>query len=267
MGEKKRRLTLSKRFIRANPLCCYCGGASETLDEIPPRAMFWKRRWPEGLQFPACEKCNKGRSPIDVIFSFHVKCGELRDEYIDLSEFQRLGRTIRNRFPEYMPDVASTPNKQQKIWEAAGFKNASKLALPRIPGAVSPEKVSDVIESFLLRLTQALYWKEIGEIIPRKFLASITWVTNTAYLKPGEFSSILATMTDGLPIGRPTKRGNIGLSDQFFYRWGRIPDEGVFCFFAQFGTSMSAFCFAGPEEFFYRYSLRPHRNMDCTKLN
>jgi hypothetical protein len=157
MGEKKRRLTLSKRFIRSNPHCCFCGGASQTVDEIPPRVMFWQRRWPEGLQFPACEKCNRGRSPIDLVFSFYIKCSELRDAYIDLSDFRKLGNTIRQRYPEYLPNVATTRSAQQKIWAAAGYKNASKLTLPRISGAISPEKVTDVIESFLLRLTQALY--------------------------------------------------------------------------------------------------------------
>ena len=53
--QKKKR----KRFLAQHPMCCFCGGATPatTVDHVPARAFFIDRRFPPGLEFPACLRC------------------------------------------------------------------------------------------------------------------------------------------------------------------------------------------------------------------
>jgi hypothetical protein len=41
--------------------------------------MFERRWWPEGYEFPSCEKCNSGSSDDDLLVSFFARMNPVDD--------------------------------------------------------------------------------------------------------------------------------------------------------------------------------------------
>jgi hypothetical protein len=203
---------------------------------------------------------------VDAVVAFHVKAGELRDKYLDLDAFNKIARALR-RHPDLLPTPADSVYEQKELWRSSGFSSASKLMLPRIPAATSSERVGRCIEIFLVRLLQALHYKELSAIVPNDHLATVAWRTNATFLQPGSYNDIVQTAIATLPVGQPTMRGKATLTEQFQYRWGNHFDAKVFSYFAQFGTAFVAMGFSAPEPFYYRSKLSPSHRLDGTAFD
>lgn len=68
----KRRYDYSDE--RLTGFCAYCGGPTETLDHIPPRA-FLDRPLPNNLpKVTACEKCNNDAAPDEQYVACLIEC-------------------------------------------------------------------------------------------------------------------------------------------------------------------------------------------------
>src|SRR5215207_7510358 len=62
-------------IYEACPNCVYCGGltAATTVDHMPPRAMFYYKLRPKGLEFASCEACNQGTKHADLVASLMAR--------------------------------------------------------------------------------------------------------------------------------------------------------------------------------------------------
>ncbi|MBS0235341.1 MAG: hypothetical protein JSR99_17875 [Proteobacteria bacterium] len=135
-----------KRFLRENPLCCFCGGLvkSEEPDHQPAKIVFVKKERPEGLELPSCRRCNRLTSIDDCILSFVAQmAGSLRQQVtgVDISfkkAFQTL-QTNRGELLERMQKTGKWTLHQGKIQRALDYNQpeineglcriAAKLAL------------------------------------------------------------------------------------------------------------------------------------------
>src|SRR5260370_26262593 len=70
-----------KAFLLAHPVCAFCGDVtpSTTIEHCPPRAMFQNRRWPEGFEFPACDRCNGGTRDDDLLIAMLARVDPLEN--------------------------------------------------------------------------------------------------------------------------------------------------------------------------------------------
>ena len=71
MGEAKVRRRGHAAILKAQPWCIYCGGIypADTIEHMPPIAMFDGRQRPKGLEFPTCRECNNGTRLSDMVAS------------------------------------------------------------------------------------------------------------------------------------------------------------------------------------------------------
>jgi hypothetical protein len=78
MGSARRH---RKAFLLAHRVCAFCGGVtpSTTVEHCPPRAMFQNRQWPEGFEFPACDRCNCGTSDDDLLIAMLARVDPLEN--------------------------------------------------------------------------------------------------------------------------------------------------------------------------------------------
>jgi hypothetical protein len=68
MGEAKRKRRRHAAVLAAHPWCIYCGGIhpADTIEHMPPIAMFDDRQRPRGLEFSTCRECNNGTRLSDT---------------------------------------------------------------------------------------------------------------------------------------------------------------------------------------------------------
>ena len=76
MGEAKETRILRERMLAQRPGCIYCAGAAvaDTIEHMPPIAMFEGRRRLRGLEFPACGTCNGGTKHPDLVAALLANC-------------------------------------------------------------------------------------------------------------------------------------------------------------------------------------------------
>ena len=68
---QRARQSATQKLISKHPFCCFCGGLvpSTTTDHRPPTILFPNQHRPQGLEFPACLKCNNGASSDDSVLA------------------------------------------------------------------------------------------------------------------------------------------------------------------------------------------------------
>src|SRR4051812_11544975 len=98
MGEAKRKLKLREKILQQQPNCIYCGGQTpaSTIDHMPPITIFDRRDRPQGLEFPACDGCNKGSRKIDQAVGFLSRIYPDAGMENDPEEMKQIIRAIRN---------------------------------------------------------------------------------------------------------------------------------------------------------------------------
>src|SRR5580704_6101100 len=96
------RTEIRKKFFVDHPLCCFCGGVrrASTEDHQPARSFFDQRRWPEGYNFPACERCNAASRSFENVFAVLVRMGPGSSETgVQRIEFLKFLEASTNNFP------------------------------------------------------------------------------------------------------------------------------------------------------------------------
>ena len=107
MGEAKRSAVAARsatqRQIGEHPFCCYCGGLkpATTIDHQPPKILFPNKHRPKGLEFSACEDCNRASSGDDAVFALASRMtGSLRSGVkLPDAPFRGLVGTVEAAYP------------------------------------------------------------------------------------------------------------------------------------------------------------------------
>lgn len=160
MGEAKRKRESFDRLLARRPGCVYCAGAAlaNTIEHMPPIAMFVSRQRPRGLEFPACNSCNRGTKQSDLVASLmaHLWTNDSPARQRDL---QRLLSGVGNNVPGLLQDM--------KLGRA-GEKLARKEA--NIPDDAHPMKVTPLINQHMLTFAAkfgfAIHHEVFGSPIP-----------------------------------------------------------------------------------------------------
>jgi hypothetical protein len=180
--------------------------------------LFDNRQWPQGYEFPACQRCNRvSRHDEQIIGLLSRIYPEPATKEMD-REFDERLRAVADNYPglleEMMPKAGQVAN------------NLSEYRIPSVGGApvaflsVSGPIVSAGVTNFGRKLFLALSYKHTGRILPMDGGIAIRWYSNLQ-IENDEIPEELAPLVSGFPS---LKRSNMDLSDQFFYRFGVTDD-------------------------------------------
>jgi hypothetical protein len=225
VGERKLQLSKRQRFLTDHPFCCFCGGtvAATTTDHVPNRAFFVNRNWPEGYEFPSCSNCQSESRVAELTCAAVMRSAPAPNE-VDIGEVVKLYRGLSNNDPG--------------AWkELLGPERTSSLVLPalvqrrlRRPDGSAlfnlGPKIHAHIETYVIKLTKALYYKHFGQIVPAQAAVEYFTASNAQVGLPHE--RLIASMRfPGQPI---LVRATAPISDQFEYSYlgSNPPGDAVF---------------------------------------
>lgn len=223
------------QFIDAHPVCCFCGGTERTQsrDEVPPRSMFVNRVWPEGYQFPACNKCNQGSRLQDQLLSLISRMSVL-DQHQEPIHSQILG--VNNNQPQFLPRTANSSIEAKKLLRQLGIQKPPGMFAVDVPIALLPVEAFQEIEKVCLKLFCALHYLHLNKIVPHDSKVAIIASTNQVL----DLDDPFGWQAHELLCNEPRiARGRTDLTNQFNYRWGVEPDTGAFA--CSFHLRMSVF--------------------------
>lgn len=246
-----RNASRRKKFFRTHPACCFCGGVVPAVEEdhFPSRALFRERVWPEGYAFPACAKCNRATSGDELLVAMLSRTRGGKEDAAAKAELGRYIAAVREDFPGLLDAMQPRTHRE--------YRNARKKhGLVLQPGKVSTDlpifllsdpRIQNAVRNFAQKLGLALYYKHAGIPLPKTGGVAARWYSNLQV----ERDAIPRELAEVLPEFPKLSRGQVELTDKFFYRWGLTDAKMTGVFLAIFrrafaivgfvSTDMSAF--------------------------
>jgi hypothetical protein len=219
MGEAKSKRRVHAAILKEHPWCIYCGGVhpANTIEHMPPIAMFDGRQRPKGLEFPTCRECNNGTRLSDKVASL------LGRVYPDArpDELKRLLRGVANNVPGLLEEM-----QVDQVGQELAHRNISSM--PSGAGVLRADGpiLTHHIGVFGAKLGLALHYEAHRSPVPPAGGVQPMLFTNVSHLR-GEIPIDLIKL---LPAPRTLKQGKREVSEQFQYSWG-LTEEGRHSFF------------------------------------
>lgn len=231
MGAKSARLA---RFKELHPICFFCATSpTETLDHVPSRECFKDKIGPEGLEFPACQRCNHGASQIEQVIALYLPLANHADPKPSEAQVQRLYEGVRNNNPDLLPRLEMNSRAAREFYREKNLKLPLGQTFAETPLLELPEGYAAAFDLFARRLTCALYYREVGSPLPLDHHIAVAWLPcgdpvadEVARKAKGMFSQL-----------NITNRRNTNIGEQFVYMWGYKAEENLFGCISQFGRS------------------------------
>src|SRR5258708_8413283 len=238
MGQRRER---KLRFLRDNPICCFCGGRSPAAepDHIPSRGMFIGRVAPEGYTFPACVPCNRISRDEEQVVSLLATINPEHDTPARRAHSEAKLSAIGNNFPGLLLSMFATPDDRRRALEEHGIPVTPELLSVDFPLIrLTDPRFSEAVLLFAQKLTLALHYKHTNQIIGTEGGVALRWYTNINVMQgalPENLQRILQ-MTPTLV------RQKTSLNDQFNYQFTVSEDSARSMFLVRFPES---FAFVG----------------------
>ena len=229
MGQRAAKL---QRFLSTHPRCFFCGGEATTIDHIPSRECFENRVAPEGYEFPSCEACNHGTSQIEQAVAFYLHMTNFgKNEVSD--QAKKLHRGVMNNNPELLPTVEVHTNDKRRTYRRMGITKPDNLTWDRVGVAKMPAGHLAAMETFSRKLTSALYYMHMSEILPPTNMIR----THHAQTMDRRAEGFIEYAKQNIPNGMIANRKNTDIGDQFAYLWTGDRSKSIFTFVAQLANS------------------------------
>lgn len=234
MGEAKSR---KKRFLTANPHCCFCGGgeAATTIDHVPPRTCFPDRVAPEGFEFPACERCQSASRQDELALGFYVRLVDPDDANYRPDESTKALLGLKNNLPHLMPCFDLSPSEKRRAYRDYDIPKPVGLFSSELPVVGVPEEAHEHVLRYARKMAVALFYREMGRAAPIDYFVWATWTQegNCAHMNAW---ARFFQMTPLLTLGQRT---NLDFGDRFKYQCNKKADPDLFAAIAQFGRGMA----------------------------
>jgi hypothetical protein len=220
MGEAKIKRRAHAAILAAHPWCIYCGGIhpADTIEHMPPIAMFDGKQRPKGLEFPTCRDCNNGTRLSDMAASV---LGRAYPDAGTPDELRRLLSGVANNIPGLLEEM-QVGRAGQKFFHRDTPSVPAGAAVLRVNGPI----VKKHIGIFGAKLGLALHYEAHGLPVPPSGGVQPMFFTNVNDLR-GEIPTEVVEL---LPPPRTLKQGKREVSAQFRYSWG-LTEEGRHSFF------------------------------------
>lgn len=213
----RRKRTFLQSLQAEQPWCVYCGMTTlgDTVDHMPPIAMFELRDRPKGLEFLACHACNQGSKGIDQVMS--LICRAYPDAKTDAAkaELRKLMRAVSNNHPDAFMELQ--PSREQ-VERARRLDNAPADAAGVFN--LRGPNVMDATLRFGAKAALALHYQRTKRILPASGAVFVRCFTNYDLFKDEIPPELLAA------VGEPStlKQGAKSVGDQFGFAGGPAKD-------------------------------------------
>lgn len=241
MGENRRS---TAHFLQAAVLrqasrvawCIFCGASAEATqrDHVPARALFWKRQWPQGYEFPACAACNHASRSDEQILALLVRVRS-SDTEIDKAEVRRALAGVKNNHPGLAESLRLSLGEKRRALRTLGMPRQSGTPLSDVPLlSLRDARWHAAVSRYSGKLTRALFFHHANRIAPLDSEITSRWLTS---LMPDAADLVdrFAKLTDSLAV--PVRQGR-SLDEQFVYRFAVGDELDIAAFLILFGPSL-----------------------------
>ena len=237
LGARKVR---RERFFAQHPYCCFCGGANPatTEDHLPARSLFYKRGWPEGYVFPACEACNRNSAEDELIMGFLVRVTVLPVDVEQRRERLKTIEGIKARYPDFFQGFQKfSRNETRRRAQAIGGLEKFGVEPTNIVMVGMPQLAMDVATRYGEKLGKALHYFHTQEILPAGG-STWAWVMTNAVSPLLDIPQELMGPLTAAPMAQIVRGAN-QLDSQFSYRYLIVENGAATCFLVTLGASMT----------------------------
>lgn len=210
MGQAKLKQKRHAQILQKNPHCIYCGGTEDatTIDHMPPIAMFENKHRPKGLEFPACEACNKGGSVDELAAAALSRVYPDPDTNKAEREVRNFWEAINNNCPGLLDEMKPGFRQEKLVRRLNGESSSSGSAL-NVAGPI----LNRAIHRFAAKIGYALHFELTEKPVPPGGAAYVWWYTNYQALKGGMPDELINIL--GAP--QTLHQGRWEVSNQFTF--------------------------------------------------
>lgn len=225
-------------FLKQNSQCAFCGGAvrATTIEHCPPRSMFQERKWPEGFEFPACERCNSGTSDHDLLIAFLARSDPFEDKGNQDGALNGLVVQVNRQFPGLLGKMILSASDARKANREVGVTPDSGMTHQDTGVVNLPDEFHNAVCSFAKKLTKAIFYKEMGYVFPNEGCLALVWFSNADLIRDGKYI-MFEILKDIGGVTPALKRTGKYLNDQFEYKWSIANDAPLFVLQARFSNA------------------------------
>jgi len=223
-------------FLRAHPLCCFCGGRRPAFerDHAPARIVFRGKHGPDDFEFPACAECNRAAAMSEQVTAFYIRSIDQSYEQLDEAEYDKLIRGIVNNAPEALPYQHRTcaPEPYTRYIQPDAEERTVSI----------PEIAKRHFELFGTKMLYAMYYRVTGKPASSSLRRIVVWAqAGTPAADQVRFKA--SQWFDDLQVAQ---RPNVDLGNQFRYQTGHNAAHGYLGLHMSFGEAFVFFCVLGP---------------------
>lgn len=236
MGEARRKKRAHAAILEACPDCIYCGGKrrANTIEHMPPRAMFLGKKRPKGLEFASCESCNAGTSHADLVASLIGRFWPDPPDEHTRKETRGLFTAVNNNIPGLLSEMSIPDDAEQ-----AAHRHRLGLNAPGGFLRTNGPLVSAHMQTFAYKIGFALYYEVTKKIVPTGGAVAARWFSNAERMAgqypPADYDFLLPRQT--------LRQGKFEVADQFGYQWRMTEDERSGIFVSEFRRSFAVVSF------------------------
>ena len=163
VGEAKQKRRNHADILANKPGCIYCAGENlaDTIEHLPPIAMFAGRQRPKGLEFPACEPCNNGTGRTDLVASMMARMWPDATTDSHKAEIKRILAGVANNIPGLLQEMEIRPGAEKILRKQRNLPDNS------FPLRVNGPIVTQHMETFSAKFGFALHFQLTKLPIPR----------------------------------------------------------------------------------------------------
>ena len=209
MGEAKAKRRVHASILKAHPCCIYCGGIhpADTIEHMPPIAMFDGKQRPKGLGFPPARNATTVRD----FPTWSPRCWEEPTPMHDPMSLGAYWNGVNKNVPGLLEEM-----QVDQVGQELAHHN-----LPPMPPRAGVLRTNgpilrNYIGVFGAKLGLVLHYEAHRQPVPPAGGVQPMFFTNVSDLR-GE--KIPIDLINLLPAPRTLKQGKREVSEQFRYSW------------------------------------------------
>jgi hypothetical protein len=239
MGQAKSKSRKLATLLMSEARCIYCANKPSTIEHMPPIGMFRARSRPNGLEFAACEECNKGTSGADIVAAFYSRLSQSENP-----EMLAEAIALRRKMKQVAPGVSEEfDGPSFTSWQ----KTSSGILRPMTAIRIDGPLTKAYLTVFSAKLAMALYREHVGTPLPLDGGVRISFFLNAGLShKAGD------SMLEKLPLPGTLQQGSFVVPEQFAYRYN-YDGKSIIAGLAGFNSNLHILMVATSNPTFYDF--------------
>jgi hypothetical protein len=215
-------MTNTGDFLKAHPICCFCGGTmpASTIDHQPAKIVFPDKLRPKGLEFPACSDCNRQTSADEALLAFVCRfVGSRRSNAArDFNRLKDIVSYVEGAFPGLLQRM-----RGHRVW----VKERGVLVRGGAIDVNQPE-VNVGLCRIAAKLALAIYYETQSSPAAHNCLINTQWT----HSQNAETFANVKNIIQAMPAQATLKQGKWNTEESFFlkyhYECGQLFSVAIF---------------------------------------